>query len=191
MRHFKSRELAISGLLIAVGIIIPLFSPVKIVLEPASFTLASHVPIFLALFISPYVALSVAVGTTMGFAFAGFPPVVVARAASQLVFATLGALYLKRHPLESMSPVRQRAFSLCIGAVHALGEVAVAGAFYLSGALSGQSFLMSILVLVGLGTALHSMFDFEIARFLDLRLHLTRRIKGAKGSPSLERQSAA
>ena len=37
-------NLALTGMLIAVGIVIPLFSPVKIILEPASFTLASHVP---------------------------------------------------------------------------------------------------------------------------------------------------
>ena len=182
MGQVKSRELAISGLLIAVSIIIPMFSPVKIVLEPASFTLASHVPIFLAMFISPQVALSVAAGTALGFAFAGFPPVVVARATTHLVFAVLGAVYLKRHPLELMSPARQRVFSLCIGAVHALGELIAAGTFYFSGAMNGRGFFMSILVLVGLGTVLHSMFDFEIARFLNLRLHLIRRMKGA---PSL------
>ena len=46
-------NLALTGMLIAVGIVIPLFSPVKIILEPASFTLASHVAIFIAMFISP------------------------------------------------------------------------------------------------------------------------------------------
>ena len=33
-------NLALTGMLIAVGIVIPLFSPVKIIVEPASFTLA-------------------------------------------------------------------------------------------------------------------------------------------------------
>ena len=49
-------NLALTGMLIAVGIVIPLFSPVKIILEPASFTLASHVAIFIAMFISPAMA---------------------------------------------------------------------------------------------------------------------------------------
>ena len=39
-------NLALTGMLIAVGIVIPLFSPVKINLEPASYTQASHVAIF-------------------------------------------------------------------------------------------------------------------------------------------------
>ncbi len=51
--HSKTNtfNLALTGMLIAVGIVIPLFSPVKIILEPASFTLASHVAIFIAMFI--------------------------------------------------------------------------------------------------------------------------------------------
>ena len=46
-------HLALAGVLCAIGIIIPIFSPVKIRLDPMSFTLASHVAIFLAMFISP------------------------------------------------------------------------------------------------------------------------------------------
>lgn len=182
MGNQKSKELAISGLLIAVGILIPLISPFKIVLEPASFTLASHVAIFLAMFISPRVAAAVAVGTTTGFLLAGFPLVVVLRAATHIIFAPLGALYLKRHPLESLSPVKQRVFSLSIGAVHGLLEVAIVSAFYFaspSGAPvgSGQDFARSVLLLVGVGTVLHSMFDFEIARFLELRLKPSKRLQ--------------
>ncbi len=82
MKNKKLYNMLIAAMLSAIGIIIPLFSPVKILLEPASFTLASHVAIYIAMFISPGVALSVAAGTTLGFLLAGFPPVVVVRAAS-------------------------------------------------------------------------------------------------------------
>ena len=41
-------QLALAGMLIAIGIVIPMFSPIKIIIEPASFTLASHVPVFIA-----------------------------------------------------------------------------------------------------------------------------------------------
>ena len=37
-------NLALTGMLIAVGIVIPLFSPVKIILEPASFTRQATLP---------------------------------------------------------------------------------------------------------------------------------------------------
>ena len=49
-----------------------------------SFTLGSHVAIFIAMFISPAVALTVELGATLGFLLAGFPPVVVLRALSQV-----------------------------------------------------------------------------------------------------------
>ena len=41
MKRTKTYQLALAGMLIAVGIIIPTFSPIKIIIEPASFTLAS------------------------------------------------------------------------------------------------------------------------------------------------------
>ena len=70
-RHVQN--LTISALLIAFGIAIPMFMPIKLIIGPASYTLASHVPLFIALFISPAVAAAVALGTTLGFFFAGFP----------------------------------------------------------------------------------------------------------------------
>lgn len=70
-RKQSVQMLCISALLIAVGIVIPMVMP-KIVIPPASFTLASHVPIFIAMMISPPVAMAVAIGTTLGFFLAGF-----------------------------------------------------------------------------------------------------------------------
>lgn len=182
MANQRNRELAISGLLIAIGIIIPLISPFKIVLEPASFTLASHVAIFLAMFISPRVAIFVALGTAAGFFLAGFPPVIGLRALSQVIYATLGAFYLVKNPLESMSWIKQRGFSFVMGIIHMAAEVVVVSIFYFSGALGGsaafdQNFMYSVLLLVGVGTLIHSMFDFEIARFLELRISKLKKLK--------------
>ena len=39
----------------------------RITIGPASFTLASHVPVFIAMFISPVVAIAVSLGTGFGF----------------------------------------------------------------------------------------------------------------------------
>ena len=47
----NTKEIIMAALLCAIGIMIPMISPIKIVLEPASFTLASHVAIFIAMFI--------------------------------------------------------------------------------------------------------------------------------------------
>lgn len=66
--HTKSvHRLTISFLLIAIGIMILIVSPVKIILEPASFTFGSHIVIFIALFISPAIAVFVALDTAVGF----------------------------------------------------------------------------------------------------------------------------
>ena len=53
--HKRIQTLSIAALLIAVGTVIPLFMP-KIIIGPMSFTLASHVAVMIALFISPAVA---------------------------------------------------------------------------------------------------------------------------------------
>jgi len=71
-KHNRLFQLTASALLCAIGIVIPIFSPVKIILGPASFTLASHVAIFIAMFISPACAAVVALGTTFGFFIGGF-----------------------------------------------------------------------------------------------------------------------
>jgi niacin transporter len=163
-------KLTISGLLIAIGIVIPMFSPFKVQIEPASFTLASHVAIFIAMFISPGVAVAVAAGTTLGFLFGGFFPVVVLRAASHLIFAVAGALYLRKAQKVAESARTLRMFSLSIALVHALCELIVVSIFYVYGSMGPayyeNGFFSSVLLLVGLGTVIHSMVDFEIANIV-------------------------
>ena len=167
------------------GIIIPMFSPVRIVLEPASFTLASHVAIFIAMFISTGTAAAVAIGTTIGFFFGGFPLVVVLRAASHIVFSIIGSTYLQKFPLNALSAVKLRVFSLLIALVHALFEVIVVSIFYFSGYASvayyQNGFLMTVILLVGFGTVIHSMIDFEIANGIMVALHNSRIIQKRQG----------
>ena len=174
MNNSSILRLTMSGLLIAVGVIIPMFSPLKIILEPASFTLASHVVIFIAMFISPSMAIKVSIGTTIGFFLGGFPVVVVLRAASHIVFATVGALYLQKARKASNSAIALRVFSFSVALVHAIGELIVVSVFYFGGSMGTtyyqQGFLMSVLLLVGLGTVIHSMVDFEIAHVVKLTL---------------------
>jgi len=166
--------LTISSVLIAVGVIIPIFSPVRIVLEPASFTLASHVVIFIAMFISIKMAAAVSIGTTVGFFLGGFPIVVVLRAATHLIFATLGAFYLHRIAKDKLSAVSLRVFSFVIGVIHGASELVVVTIFYFGGRVSPahfeQGFFMSVFLLVGVGSVIHSMVDFEIARIVTFPL---------------------
>ena len=63
----QATKLTITALLMAIAIILPIIMPVKVVIGPASYTLASHVPIFIAMFFSPSIAVMVTLGATVGF----------------------------------------------------------------------------------------------------------------------------
>ncbi|MGL6104960.1 hypothetical protein [Romboutsia sp.] len=166
----STKAIIISALLCAIGIIIPMFSPIKFILEPASFTLASHVAIFIAMFISPGTALFVTIGTTVGFFMGGFPIVVVLRALSHVVFVSIGAFYLKGNKNKIKSIKSSLVFSSMIGIIHGICEVLVVMPFYFGTSLSegyyDKGFLGAVVGLVGIGTAIHSMLDFGLAVYI-------------------------
>ncbi|WP_444659440.1 hypothetical protein ACRQV7_03280 [Caproiciproducens sp. R2] len=168
-RETKLISMVIAALLCAIGIVIPMFAP-KIILEPASFTLASHVPIFIALFISPPVAVAVSIGTSFGFLFAGFPIVIVLRAFSHLFFALTGAFILKRKEDMLASVGKSTMFGLLLALIHAVSEVTVVTLFYFGNNMPknyyANGYFMSVILLVGVGTIVHSMIDFGIALFV-------------------------
>jgi niacin transporter len=105
--------------------------------------------------------------TKFGFFFGGFPLVIVLRAATHVIFAVGGALFIRnrRHILDSLPKVILFAFVISI--VHAVCEVAIVTPFYMGSSLKEafytQGYMMSVLGLVGVGTVVHSMVDFFIA----------------------------
>ena len=162
-------QLTSTAVLIAVGILIPMFAP-RVVIGPASYTLASHVAIFIAMFISPKVAVGVTLGTTIGFFFGGFPLVIVFRAASHIIWALPGAIYLSRIDKFNISWVQLRVFSFVIAIIHGVGELAAVVLFYFgTGFPPGMGFVWT-LGFIGLGTVIHSMVDLEIANVVRLGL---------------------
>lgn len=160
--HKKIYTMTLSAILIAVGTVIPMFMP-KVIVGPMSFTLASHVAVMLALFISPSVAIAVALGTTLGFFIAGFPLVVVIRALSHVIWAFLGAYYVKKYPQTFESPVKTLLFTLAIAGIHAVGEMIAVVPFYYGAGMDVQTFCYMVFGLVGLGTIIHSSVDFGIS----------------------------
>ena len=169
MKRDRLYLMVLSAMLIAIGIIIPVLSPVKIIMEPASFTLASHVAIFIAMFIAPISAVAVSVGTTLGFLLAGYPIVIVLRAAVHIVFALTGALIIKKNPLILNQTARMIVFAFLISVLHGLSELLVVTPFYFGNQLNNDAyysrgFLTSVVLLVGVGTVIHSIVDFFIAR---------------------------
>jgi len=175
MKNNSVRNLTISALLIGLGILIPMVMP-KIVIGPASFTLASHVPVFIAMFFSPLVALAVVIGTTFGF-FISTTPIIALRAFSHLIFALIGAKYLQKHPelvlkdgKFTLANGRFQVFNLVIGIIHAAAEMIVVSAFYFMGNMPdtfySQGYLYTVFILMGIGGLVHSLVDFNIAYFV-------------------------
>jgi niacin transporter len=135
----------------------------KIAIEPMSFTLASHVAIFIAMFISPAMAVAVVLGATVGFFFSGLPLVVMLRAASHIFFALAGSYYIAKHSEVLNSPRDTHIFSFALALIHAIGEMIVVSFFYFGGSYQEHNFFRVVILLVGLGSIVHSMIDYEIA----------------------------
>ena len=154
MNNIKTRNMIITALLTALGIMIPIvFTFLRVVLPPAfTATLGAHVPVMTAMFISPLSAIFVAIGTTVGFLFTGLPPVVTARAATHIIYAVVGA-YM----------VRKRANIIIIGAVtmliHGIFEALVVIPFL----AADENLIYSAFYVTGLGTIIHHIIDFVIA----------------------------
>ncbi|HFP6515334.1 TPA: hypothetical protein ACHJYJ_002086 [Enterococcus faecalis] len=176
MKTNSVKRLTISALLIAMGIIIPMVMP-RITIGPASFTLASHVPVFIAMFISPVVAIAVSLGTGFGF-FLSATPIIALRALSHLIFAVIGAVILQKHPKILINKEgkftllngKLQLFNVGIGVIHSAAELVVVSVFYTMGNLPGTyytaGFMYSIFLLMGVGGLIHSLVDFSIAYFL-------------------------
>lgn len=163
----KTREMVLTALLIALGIIIPIyFGFLRVVLPPAfTATLMAHVPIFIAMFISPWSAIFTAIGTTAGFAFAGLSPVVTARAASHIVFAVVGAIMIRRR-------WNLVAVGVVTALLHALFEGLTVYVFLRFGLMAAteSSFVSAAFYVTGVGTLIHDTIDYIIACLIGLAL---------------------
>lgn len=175
MKNNSVRHLTISALLIGMGIIIPLVMP-KIMIPPASFTLASHVPLFLAMFFSPGVAVAVALGTTFGF-FLSTPVIIALRALSHIIFAVVGAWYLQKKPgivlkdgKFTLANWKFQGFNFFIGVIHSIAEMLVVSVFYFMGNMPdtyySEGYFYTVFILMGIGGLIHSLVDYNIAYFV-------------------------
>ena len=112
-------------------------------------TLAAHVPMMLSMLISPFVAVIVGIGSTIGFAITGLPIVVVARAATHIVVGYIGAQII----------IRNRSYVqavLITGPIHGLLEMIVAIPFI------GLTVNWALIVTL-IGSIIHHMVDGIIA----------------------------
>lgn len=132
MTKNKLYHMVLAGILCAIGIVVPMFMP-RIVLGPMSFTLASHVAVFLGMFISPAVAVAVCIGTTIGF-FLTTPATLhcVRRPISCRVHR---CSLSQRNPDIINRPVASIVFNFIIALLHAAAEMIIVTPFFISGAL--------------------------------------------------------
>lgn len=158
-KTLNTKNMVITALLIAFGIMIPTaFGFLRVTLPPAfTATLAAHVPIFIAMFISPASAIFTAIGTAIGFLVAGLDMVVVIRAASHIVFAIVGAYMVKRN----MGVIT---IGIVTALLHAIFEALTVYVFLALGwTASGDSFVKVAFYTTGLGTIIHHAIDYVIA----------------------------
>ncbi len=163
----KTKEIVIGAMLTAFSILIPVAfgNYLRILIPPFSATLASHVPVMIAMMISPAVAIIVGVGSGLGFLLAyGAGPVglmISARAFSHAIWAYTGAVMIRRG----------QSFGKAIAVtsvLHALLEALVVYLMFIifgipvtqGSGVSGESLTtLSVMGIILLGTLLHHVVD--------------------------------
>lgn len=156
----KAKELAIGGLLTALSLMIPLVfgQYLRIYVPPFSATLASHVPLFLSMLISPAVAIMVGLASALGFLIAT-TPVIAARAFMHVFVGLAGAIMVQRG-------IPYYKVLLALLPLHAALEALVVIPFGFDVFRWG--------VVVGVGTGLHHLVDTAISLALVQTLDLKR-----------------
>ncbi|MGM0420237.1 MAG: ECF transporter S component [Bacillota bacterium] len=136
-------------MLTAMALLIPLVfgTYLRIYIPPFSATLASHLPVFLAMLISPFAAVFVGTGSALGF-FLVTGPVIGARAAIHILVGGTGAVLIRKGYSLKLA-------LLLTAPLHGLGEALIVLPFGFSLADAGM--------VVGIGTALHHIADAFLA----------------------------
>ena len=161
----KTKEITLTALLTALAIVIPMFmpAPFKVIMGPFSATLASHVPLILSMFISPFSAIMTTIGSAIGFFFA-ISPIVAVRAATHVFFTVAGVLMIRK----KTNPVLTVLVTLILHTVTDMFTVYLAASFFHMSKLLGGNSMSLVQTWIGVGTSLHHLVDFFIA-FLILK----------------------
>lgn len=167
-----TKQIVYAALLIALGVLIPVMMP-KFDTGIASYTLGSHVPVMTAMFISPAIAVVVAIGSAISYLISS-TPIVAARALSHIVFALLGSYLIYKNRVSLKTFKSQTRFNILIGLVHVAVECLVVTLFLFSGTTSTKEIFLLVFVAVGLGGFVHSFVDFYITSKVVKSLKLSK-----------------
>lgn len=156
-----TKEVVYGALLTALALLVPLALGgfLSVMIPPFSATLASHLPVMIAMLISPYVALMVGLGSALGFLIK-LGPVIAARATVHAVFGVAGAVAIRK----GLSFGQALMLTLPI---HAIGEALIVLPFGFSLQKAG--------LVVGVGTALHHLIDAAISLAVVVSIGLAQR----------------
>ncbi|HEY8423338.1 MAG TPA: hypothetical protein VIL23_01080 [Clostridia bacterium] len=153
----NTKKIAVAAVLIALSFVMPYFMP-TITLPFTTFTLFSHVPVIIAMFVSPFTAAMGCVGTALAF-FLKTNPLVALRAASHIFFALPGSIAIKKGFINKGFAIFLG--GLVLGIIHGAAEIATV-AVYLG--VQGKTFtLYYIMIEVGLITLAHHCIDYIFA----------------------------
>lgn len=142
------KKLTYSGLLTALAIVIPTaFGILKIQFGPFSATLAAHVPMFMSMFLGPFAAIMVGIGSVIGFLVTS-PLVIAARAASHIFVGLAGAFMLKKG-------ISFKKIIVLTAPIHGVLEAIAVIPFGFT--------MYKVLIVVGVGTLIHHMIDGAIS----------------------------
>ena len=160
------REYTITGLLVALSIVIPMFMPLKIIIPPFTMTFAAHVPAILSMFISPLAVVLVSIGNAIGFM--GLGPIVVVRAASHVIFGLIGCYMVKKR-------MNYVLIILVTMIIHGLSEFTVIFGFSTT-LLANTASIWATAYTTLFGTMLHHIIDFAISTPILIALTRTKNI---------------
>ncbi|HEY8443218.1 MAG TPA: hypothetical protein VIL24_00205 [Clostridia bacterium] len=157
VKKVNTKQIALTGVLIALSFVMPYFMP-TVTLPFTTFTLFSHMPVILAMFISPFTAVFASIGTAIAF-FIKTNPMVGLRAASHIFFTLPGAFAINKGLINKGLSIILGA--LVLGVIHGAAEIVVVAAYLGAG---GKSFtLYYIMIEVGLITLMHHCVDYIVA----------------------------
>lgn len=164
----KLKRLTLAVMLSALGIIIPIIMPKIRISDAASYTLASHVPLFIACFIGYDITILVGLFIGIGF-FISTTPVIAVRAFSHLLWAIPLAFILKKDKEKIFNLKYNIIICIIVSLFHALFECLVVIPFYTT-KLNLNYIIFSIILPIGLGGFIHSIIDYIISIFIYKRL---------------------
>lgn len=150
-----TKQLVAGALLTGLAILIPMIVPIKVVMPPFSATLFSHVPLILAMFINPVIAVLVALASALGF-LSSLGPIVAARAAMHVFFVVAGAIMVKKNCNVYVT-------LLVTMVLHTLSDMLIVALLCGLGLFSLGQAMSAAQTVIAIGTSIHHVVDYAIA----------------------------